>query len=57
MEERVNPGVESEKAKRHVYGERHACLNWTDTSLAAGSMKIRAKVVRSPEDFSILASA
>jgi hypothetical protein len=37
--------------KRHEYGKRHGSLNQTGTSFAAASLKIGAKVLRSPEDF------
>jgi len=51
MKDHVNHEVNSENAKRHEYGKRHGSLNETDTSLAAASLKIGAKVLRSPEDF------
>jgi hypothetical protein len=37
--------------KRHEYGKRHGSLNQTGTSFAAASLKMGAKVLRSPEDF------
>src|SRR5258706_4463104 len=36
--------------KRHEYGKRHGSLDQTGTSFAAASLKIAAKVLRSPED-------
>jgi len=37
--------------KRREYDKRHGSLNQTGTSFAAASLKIGAKVLRSPEDF------
>jgi hypothetical protein len=51
MKECVNQQIKSENAKRHEYGKRHGSLNRTGTSLAAASLKIGAKALRSPEDF------
>jgi len=51
MKEHLNQQIKSENAKRHEYGKRHDSLNRTGTSLAADSLKIGAKALRSPEDF------
>jgi hypothetical protein len=51
MKEHVNQQIKSENAKRHEYGKRHGSLNRTGASLAAASLKIGAKALRSPEDF------
>ena len=51
MKRHVNQQIKSENAKRHEYGKRHGSLNQTGTSLAAASLKIGVKVMRSPEDF------
>ena len=51
MKEQINQQINSKNAKRHEYGRPHGSLNRTGASLAAASLKIRAKVLRSPENF------